>query len=102
MNRSLKDQLTATGFQQTPEKIIKKSRGAWKKEVRNRLLKTDHMLFELKTVIRETHDHFKAEEGSGKWFRAFLKPLYELKGELEIFGNPESILAKKGLVKNLW
>ena len=99
---TLKNQLANLGFQQTPQKEKKLSVGHWKKEVREKLLKTDNIQRELRIIIKKTHDHFKAEEGSGKWFRKFLRPLYKLRDKLEDDGNPVSVRDRKKLIKKLW
>ncbi|TSC52825.1 MAG: hypothetical protein LiPW39_536 [Parcubacteria group bacterium LiPW_39] len=97
---SLRDQLLKAGFQTPPEKEKKLDRGVWKSQVKERLLKSEDVASELRAVINETHKLFKAAEGSGDWFRRFLHPLYQLRGEIENQEFSATELRKR--IKKIW
>ena len=80
---NLREQLVKLGFQETPQKKKKIDHGAWKNEAKKRLLAAEDPLKEVMKLITEAHDLFKAQPGSGAWFRGFLRPLYDIKEYLD-------------------
>ena len=101
MTGSLKDQLLAKGFEETPQKERKMDRSEFKTVARKRLKNTDDMLREVYALLREINK-LKGIPGSSKWFAGFRRSLRLLKEQLEENGNPESNSEQKKLIKNLW
>jgi hypothetical protein len=97
---TLREQLEKLGFQATPEKEKKLDRGVWKSIAKDRILKAEDVASELRAVINEAHNLFKAAEGSGDWFRRFLHPLYQLRDEIENREFSATEMRKK--IKKLW
>lgn len=110
MSCSLKDKLQKAGFKMSPQAAMQKlnkgtERGNWKSQAKERILNAKNPIQEIIFLINEAHELFKAQEGSGDWFRGFLHPLYELKKDLIDLQDLEKEMSCSELkirVKKLW